>query len=246
MSLRDIVQRSDTVAGRVFDRCVLLLIVVSIVPISLLTVSNLSLAWQTAFEWSEYVIIVLFSIEYVLRMATAESKWAYFRSFYGLIDLVALLSFFVTLVWGGMMDLRAVRALRLLRVFRVFEFVRYSAAMTRIARAINYARDEAMVFLFATMVLLYIAAMGIHHFESQAQPEKFDSVFHSLWWAVVTLTTVGYGDVYPVTLGGRIWTIVILLLGMGIVAVPAGLIATGLSRVIDEEERSSARPGRGG
>ena len=95
-------------------------------------------------------------------------------------------------------------------------------------------------FLFATLVLLYIAAMGIHHFESQAQPEQFDSVFHSLWWAVVTLTTVGYGDAYPITLGGRLWTFVVLLLGMGIVAVPAGLIASGLSRAI-EEERAEAR-----
>ena len=127
-------------------------------------------------------------------------------------------------------------------MFRVFEFVRYSTAMTRIARAVNYARDEAMVFLFATLVLLYIAAMGIYHFESQAQPEKFDSVFHSLWWAVVTLTTVGYGDAYPITLGGRIWTFVILLVGMGIVAVPAGLIATGLARAI-EEERAAAGSG---
>ena len=240
MNLRNIVQESDTAMGRWFDRCVLLLILASIVSMSLSTVRDLSSAWTAALERTEYVIIVLFTIEYVLRIATAESRWKYIRSFYGVIDLVALLSFYLTLVWGGMMDLRAVRALRLLRLFRVFEFVRYSAAASRILRAVNYAREEAVVFLFATLVLLFIAAMGIYHFESEAQPEKFDSVFHSLWWAVVTLTTVGYGDAYPITLGGRIWTFVILLLGMGIVAVPAGLIATGLSRAI-EEEREAAR-----
>ena len=237
MNLQDIVQRSDTVAGRRFDRIVLLLIIASVVPMSLSTVTSFSPRSLTVFAAAEYVIIVLFTIEYVLRIATAERKWAYILSFYGIIDLVALLSFYVTLAWGGMLDLRAFRALRLLRVFSTFEFARYAAATVRIGRALRYARDEAAVFLFATLVLLYIAAMGIYHFESEAQPEKFDSVFHSLWWAVVTLTTVGYGDTYPITLGGRIWTFVILLLGMGIVAVPAGLIATGLSQAIEEERR---------
>lgn len=241
MNLQDIVQRSDTVAGRRFDRIVQLLIIASVVPMSLSTVTSFSPGWLTVFAAAEYVIIVLFTIEYVLRIATAERKWAYILSFYGIIDLVALLSFYVTLVWGGMLDLRAFRALRLLRVFSTFEFARYAAATVRIGRALRYARDEAAVFLFATLVLLYIAAMGIYHFESEAQPEKFDSVFHSLWWAVVTLTTVGYGDTYPITLGGRIWTFVILLLGMGIVAVPAGLIATGLSQAIEEERRVARR-----
>ena len=241
MNLQDIVQRSDTVAGRRFDRIVLLLIIASVVPMSLSTVTSFSPGWLTVFAAAEYVIIVLFTIEYALRIATAERKWAYILSFYGIIDLVALLSFYVTLVWGGMLDLRAFRALRLLRVFSTFEFARYAAATVRIGRALRYARDEAAVFLFATLVLLYIAAMGIYHFESEAQPEKFDSVFHSLWWAVVTLTTVGYGDTYPITLGGRIWTFVILLLGMGIVAVPAGLIATGLSQAIEEERRVARR-----
>jgi len=241
LNLQDIVQRSDTVAGRRFDRIVQLLIIASVVPMSLSTVTSFSPGWLTVFAAAEYVIIVLFTIEYVLRIATAERKWAYILSFYGIIDLVALLSFYVTLVWGGMLDLRAFRALRLLRVFSTFEFARYAAATVRIGRALRYARDEAAVFLFATLVLLYIAAMGIYHFESEAQPEKFDSVFHSLWWAVVTLTTVGYGDTYPITLGGRIWTFVILLLGMGIVAVPAGLIATGLSQAIEEERRVARR-----
>ena len=240
MNLRDIVQRSDTVSGRWFDRSVLLLIVVSVVLMSLSTVSGLPPASRTALAALEFVIIVLFTIEYGLRIMTADSRWTFVRSFYGIIDLMALLTFYATLVWVGMIDLRAVRALRLLRVFRAFEFARYTAATARIGRAMGYVRDEAIVFLFATLVLLYIAAMGIHHFESEAQPEKFNSVFHSLWWAVVTLTTVGYGDTYPVTLGGRMWTFAVLLLGMGIVAVPAGLIVSGLSRA-NEDERTEAR-----
>jgi len=242
MKLRHMVQRPDTVAGRWFDRSVLLLIVASVVLMSLSTVSRLSPDLRTVLAATEFVIVVLFTIEYGLRIVTADNRWRFVRSFYGIIDLVALVTFYLTLAWIGMMDLRAVRALRLLRVFRAFEFRRYIVATARIGRALKYARDEAVVFLFATLVLLYIAAMGIHHFESQAQPEKFDSVFQSLWWAVVTLTTVGYGDAYPITPGGKLWTFVVLLLGMGIVAVPAGLIASGLSRAIQEERADARRP----
>ncbi len=241
MNLRETVQGSDTAAGRWFDRCVLLLILASLVPVSLSTVAGLSPAARVALAIAEHLFVAVFTVEYALRIATADRRWRYIRSFYGVIDLLALLGFYLALLGDGMMDLRAVRALRFLRLFRVFRMVRYSAATVRIGKALNYAREEAMVFLVATLVLLYIAAMGIYHFESQAQPEKFDSVFHSLWWAVVTLTTVGYGDAYPITMGGRIWTFVVLLIGMGIVAVPAGLIATGLTRAIEEERREAQR-----
>lgn len=240
MNIRDIVQRSDTVPGRLFDKCVMSLIAVSLVSMSLSTVPALPPLWRTVLAAAETVIVLLFTIEYVLRIATAEDRWRYLRSFYGLVDLLALLPFYIALLWAGMIDLRALRALRLLRVFRVFKVAQYNTAMARLGKALKYARDEALVFLFVTLVLLFIAAMGIHHFEYEAQPEKFKSVFHSLWWAVVTLTTVGYGDAYPITLGGRIFTFVILLCGMGIVAVPAGLIASGLSRAL-EDERAARR-----
>lgn len=218
----------------------MVLIAASLVSMSLSTVPALTPLWRTILTVAEAVIVVLFTIEYVLRIWTAEDKWGYVRSFYGLVDLLALLPFYVTLMWAGMIDLRAIRALRLLRVFRVFKVAQYNTAMARLGKAMKYARDEALVFLFATLVLLYIAAMGIHHFEYEAQPERFESVFSSLWWAVVTLTTVGYGDAYPITVGGRIFTFLILICGMGIVAVPAGLIASGLSRALEDER--AARP----
>ena len=240
MNIRGIVQDSDTVAGRLFDQCVMVLIAASLVSMSASTVPDLPPLWSTVLATAETMIVALFTIEYILRIWTAEDRWGYVRSFYGLVDLLALLPFYVTLMWAGMIDLRAIRALRLLRVFRVFKVAQYNTAMARLGKAIKYARDEALVFLFATLVLLYIAAMGIHHFEYEAQPERFESVFSSLWWAVVTLTTVGYGDAYPITVGGRIFTFLILICGMGIVAVPAGLIASGLSRALEDER--AARP----
>lgn len=231
--IRNTVQRSDTLSGRVFDAVVLVLIVVFLVAMSLSTVPGLSPAARAALATTEMVLVVFFTVEYLLRVWTASHKWSYILSFYGLVDLLSVLPFWLSLASVGL-DLRVLRALRLLRVFRVFRVAR--GAIARLGRAAVYAREEALVFLVVTLVLLYIAATGIHHFESEAQPEKFRSVFDSLWWAVVTLTTVGYGDAYPVTAGGRIFTFIVLLLGMGVVAVPAGLVASGLSRAVAEKQ----------
>ena len=231
--IRNTVQRSDTVSGRVFDAVVLVLIVVFLVAMALSTVPGLSPAERAALATTEMILAALFTVEYLLRVWTARNKWSYILSFYGWVDLLSVLPFWLSLVSVGL-DLRVLRALRLIRVFRVFRIAR--GAIARLGRAAMYAREEALVFLVVTLVLLYIAATGIHHFESEAQPEKFRSVLDSLWWAVVTLTTVGYGDAYPVTVGGRVFTFIVLLLGMGVVAVPAGLVASGLSRAVAETQ----------
>jgi voltage-gated potassium channel len=133
-------------------------------------------------------------------------------------------------------DLRSIRTFRLLRLFRIFKLARYSAAIRRFHVAIRIAKEEIVLFLGATLILLYLAAVGIYYFESDAQPEKFGSVFHSLWWAVVTLTTVGYGDVYPITVGGRIFTFLILVIGLGVISVPAGLVASALAKARQLED----------
>jgi len=106
----------------------------------------------------------------------------------------------------------------------------------RFHRAFIIAREEMMLFLFVALLLLYFSGVGIYYFENNAQSEQFSSIFHSLWWAVATLTTVGYGDVYPITTGGKIFTFFILMIGLGIVAVPAGLIASALSKARAEED----------
>ena len=232
MTLRGIVQDTDTQAGRAFDLVVLCLILISIASLTVETLPDLPPAVRSALRTSEIVITVLFTVEYFLRIATAERKADYIFSFYGIIDLVAVLPFYLALG----IDLRVIRAVRLFRIFRIFKLARYNRAMERFGKAIVRARDEATVFLIATFILLYISAVGIYYFEHEAQPDTFKSVFHSLWWAVATLTAVGYGDVYPITVGGKIFTFVMLMCGMGIVAVPAGLIAAALTKVLDKEE----------
>jgi len=127
-------------------------------------------------------------------------------------------------------DLRAVRVLRFFRVFRVFKVLRYTKAIQRLKNAFSDVKEELVVYVMATMILVYLASVGIYYFESEAQPKQFGSIFHCLWWAIVTLTTVGYGDAFPITVGGRIFTSVVVILGIGTVAVPTGLLASALAK----------------
>ena len=192
--------------------------------------------FRQALEVVELLVVAVFSVEYVLRLAAARPMRSYAFSFFGTIDLAAILPFYL----AAGLDLQSLRAVRLLRLFRALKLVRYSAAITRINRAFVIAREELILFACATMLILYFAAVGIYYFEHEAQPEAFSSVFDGLWWAVATLTTVGYGDVFPVTAGGRFFTFIVLITGLGVVAVPTGLIASALSRAREEERRAAA------
>ncbi len=119
----------------------------------------------------------------------------------------------------------------------MFKLARYSKAVQRFKKAYDIVHDEMVVFIVFTLILLYISSIGIYYFENEAQPEQFKSVFHSLWWSVSTLTTVGYGDIYPITCGGRVFTFFVLLIGLGIVAVPSGLIASAFTKVREGESK---------
>ena len=182
---------------------------------------------------TEVIIVILFTGEYFLRLYVVERKASYVLSFYGIIDLMAIVPFYI----ASGVDLRSLRIFRMLRLFRLLKLFRYSKAMRRFSRAFVMAKEEIVLFGVITAMLLYVSAVGIYYFENQAQPEAFTSIFHSLWWAVATLTTVGHGDVYPITVGGKVFTFVILMIGLGIVAVPAGVLASALSKTrMDSQE----------
>ena len=232
MSLKRIVEQSDTRAGRLFDTVICALIVVSLITFSIETLPNLPPTASEVLYWIELTTVLLFTGEYVLRLAVAEPRGQFVRSFFGLLDLVAILPFYLAVG----VDLRAVRTFRLLRLIRILKLARYSAAIRRLHRAAIIVREELVLFLNVALILIFLSAVGIYYFESSSQPEQFASVFHSLWWAIVTLTTVGYGDVFPITTGGRVFTFFVLFLGLGIVAVPTGLFASALSKAREEEE----------
>ena len=234
MQLKRIIEENDTIAGKTFDLIIQFLIIVSLVSFSIETIPGISEITMRALKFLEAATVSVFTLEYLCRLYVADNKVSFIFSFYGIIDLLAILPFYI----ARGIDLRSIRILRLFRLFRIFKILRYSRAIQRLKQAFLTIKEELVLFLIATGFLLYISSVGIYYFEKTAQPEQFKSVFHCLWWAIVTLTTVGYGDSYPITIGGKIFTSVVVLIGIGVVAVPTGLIASALTKVIKDEEQN--------
>jgi len=211
-------------------------IVLSLIDFAIGTLPNLTESQRFIVDAFEKFSIGVFTIEYLLRVFFSRPHRNYVLGFFGIVDLLAILPFFI----GISLDLRSLRALRLLRLFRVLKLVRYSKAMRRFHRAFIISREELVLFGMTAGILLYLAGVGIYFFENKEQPDTFSSMFDGLWWAVATLTTVGYGDVYPVTGGGRFFTFVVLAVGLGVVAVPTGIVASALAQARKEEEEDSS------
>ncbi|MCY3565646.1 MAG: ion transporter, partial [Gammaproteobacteria bacterium] len=160
---------------------------------------------------------------------------------YGIIDLLASRPSLFLLP-----GFRVLRILRFLRIFRIFKATRFILAVDRLTEALNEIRRELLALVILSLMLVYLAACGIHYFEREKQPEEFGTILDSMWWAIVTLTTVGYGDVYPITPGGKIFTALVTLVGVGLIAIPSGLLASVLTearveRKIEEESEENVK-----
>ena len=230
--LHRIVIDSDTKSGRFFDLFIQTLILLSLISFSLETLPDLNSKTKYILNLFELISVIIFSAEFILRIVLTKSPFKYIFSFFGIIDLLAILPFYL----ASGIDLRSIRIFRLFRLFRIFKLLKYNSAIDRVSDAFSSIKKELVVFGVATLFLLYVAAVGIYYCENPAQPEKFKSVFHSLWWSVTTLTTVGYGDMYPITVGGKLFTSLIVFIGMGMVAIPTGLLASAFSKTFQKEE----------
>lgn len=237
--LATILNDHESRAGKIFDLSVQGLILVSLVLFCLETVPSLVERFGTWMLAAEVVIVVAFTIEYVLRVIAAERKLEFIFSFYGIVDLLAIAPFFLI----PNVDTRAIRIVRVFRLFRVLKLVRYNHALARFHRVIMASRAEFGVFFLTAAMVIFLASVGIYHCESEAQPEDFATIFHAMWWAVVTLTTVGYGDVVPVTAAGKLFTMLLLITGLAIVAVPSGILASALTADA-REMADDATPGQ--
>lgn len=218
---------NDFLEKPIFNWVTTILILYSVVCYSIETLPGLNKTTLVFLKYSEIVVVVIFTLEYLTRIFAAKNRVRFIFSFYGLVDLIAILPFYLATA----IDLRTLRLLRLMRLARLLKLVRYNKAMKRFAKALSLAKEELAIFSLVSLIVFYLAAFGIYHFEHMAQPEVFKSIFDSLWWAVATLTTVGYGDIYPITTGGKIFTFVILMVGLGLIAVPTGIVASALSEV---------------
>jgi voltage-gated potassium channel len=230
--LKMMVEKDQTQAGRLFDLFIQGLIILSLVTFSIETLPNLKPNFKLFLRLFEVVSVIIFTIEYILRIYVASKKTKFIFSFFGIIDILAILPFYLALG----IDLRSVRIFRLFRLFRIFKILRFNKALINLSEAFKSIREELVLFAVMSFFLLFLSSIGIFYFENPAQPEVFKSVFHSLWWAVATLTTVGYGDIYPITVGGKIFTSIMLFIGLGIVAVPTGLIASALTKTRNKDK----------
>lgn len=185
----------------------------------------------------EVAVIALFAGDYFLRLAAAEKPLRYVFSFWGLVDLVAFLP---ALVMAGT-ELTSARALRLIQLARVLKLGRLAHAFDQLYAALRSIRDQLVAVLLLALIMLFLASVGIYHFEHAAQPEKFASIPHAMWWAIATLTTVGYGDIYPITTGGRIFTALVLIIGLAVIAVPTALISAALISQLDTTRKGKTK-----
>lgn len=234
--LRSIVNDNTTAAGKIFDYTIQVLILVSLISFTAETLPGNSSTTTALLSFIEVLCVIVFSLEYVLRLYVAKNPLKYIFSFYGMIDLLAILPFYLR----AAIDLRALLAFRFFRIFRALKPIRYNKALLRFKLAAKIVKEEVVLFFIVTAILIFTSASGIYFFEHEAQTDLFRSIPHSLWWAIVTLTTVGYGDVFPIAIGGKIFTFFVLLIGIGIVTVPAGLVSTALirARSIEDEEKA--------
>lgn len=224
--LYEIIFEADTPGGKLFDVVLLLFILISILLVMLESIPAINAQHQELFQILEWVITGFFTIEYILRIAVVKKPFKYIFSFYGIIDLLAVLPSYLSLIIIGSHSLIVIRALRLLRVFRIFKLNRYTVAGNNLIRALWASREKIFVFLFFIINLVIIVGTLMYFIEG---PENgFQSIPSSIYWAIVTMTTVGYGDISPATALGQFLASMVMITGYAIIAVPTGIVTAGI------------------
>jgi voltage-gated potassium channel len=225
--LHTIIFEADTSAGRAFDIALIVLVTISVIVVSLETVTGLPPWMYTVLLASEWTLTVLFTIEYVLRLLAVRRPIVYAASFYGIVDLLAILPTWISLFFPGARVLMVVRVLRLLRVFRVLKLTRFVSEARTISAALQASSRKITVFVMAIVAIVVIIGSVMYFVEGPAN--GFTSIPISMYWAVVTLTTVGYGDISPRTPLGQALASFVMVLGYGIIAVPTGIVTAELA-----------------
>lgn len=212
--------------NKTIEIAIQILIVLSLICFTVETIPGLNPDTYKLLNTLEIIFVAIFTLEYAARVYLAKKKLKFIFSFFGLIDLIAILPFYLSLGF----DLRSVRAVRFIRVFRLLKLTRYNSAVNFLRDAFRESKEELLVFTFLASSLLYLTSVGIYYFEKDLQPEEFGSVPQALWWSVVTLTSVGYGDVTPISTAGKIFTSIILFLGIGLISVPSAIMVSAFSK----------------
>jgi len=220
--LHTVIYEADTPAGKLFDISLLIVIFISIIAVMLESVASIKVVYGQQLTIIEWAVTVLFTLEYLVRLIAVKRPLRYIISFYGIIDLLATLPMYLSLLFPGTGFFVAIRAIRLLRVFRILKLTNFVGASDQIAEALKKSRTKIAVFLFSVIVICII--MGTIMYIIEGPESGFTSIPISIYWTIVTLTTVGFGDITPVTPLGQLFSSIVMIMGYGIIAIPTGLV----------------------
>ena len=226
--LHEIIFEADTKAGKLFDVILLIAILASVFVVMLDSVASINAEYGNLFFIAEWFFTILFSIEYILRLYSIGHPTLYARSFYGIVDLLSILPTYLSLFIPGGQYFVTIRLLRMLRIFRILKFVQYLGAANNLSIALKESRRKILVFLLAVLIIVVI--LGSLMYVIEGEENGFTNIPHSIYWAIVTLTTVGYGDISPQTPLGQILASFIMIIGYGIIAVPTGIVTAEYAR----------------
>ena len=221
--VHEIIYEADTPAGKFFDIVLLIAILASILLVMLESIQYYDQKYHNFFNISEWVITILFSIEYILRVISVKKPLKYITSFYGVIDLLSTIPKYLSLIFVGTHALVAFRAIRLLRIFRILKLVRFLSASNHLTTALKASRAKISVFMLTVLIITII--LGTVMYLVEGEEHGFDNIPKSVYWCIVTLTTVGFGDITPQTPLGQIIASFVMIMGYGIIAVPTGIVS---------------------
>lgn len=236
--LHEIIYEADTKEGKLFDIVLLILILASIALVMLESVSSIDAKFHDIFYIGEWVITIFFTLEYFARTITVKKPTNYIFSFYGIIDFLSTIPLYLSFFIVGSNALLTVRALRLLRVFRILKVTRYVGESNKLAKAIKDSRAKISIFLFAVLILCIIA--GTLMYLVEGEDSGFRNIPVSVYWSIVTLTTVGFGDIAPVTPLGQLIAAIIMIMGYGIIAVPTGIVSAEYAKDLNDIDSASS------
>ena len=226
--LHEIIYEADTQEGKLFDIILLVLILFSVFVVMLDSTAFFHEKYRYLFDIIEWIITVLFSIEYALRIIVVKKPLKYITSFFGIIDLLSILPQYLSFFFINGSSLAALRALRLLRVFRILKLTRFIGESNFLWRSLKASRAKIGVFLFTVFILSII--FGTIMYLIEGEENGFSSIPESIYWTIVTLTTVGYGDIFPGTAIGKFIASIIMIMGYGIIAVPTGIVSAEMAQ----------------
>ncbi len=241
LKLYVIIFESDTPVGKAFDVTLIWVILASVLAVMLESVAGIRARYGALLYAAEWVFTILFTIEYVLRLVCVGKPLRYARSFFGVVDLLAFIPTYVSVIFPGAQFLLVIRLLRILRVFRVLKLVHYLSEADVLMRALRASRRKITIFIVAVLTLVVI--LGSLMYLIEGAPNGFTSIPRSVYWAIVTLTTVGYGDISPQTDLGQALAAVIMIIGYAIIAVPTGIVTDEIARAGQEARARSVEDG---